>query len=106
MQSSPSRTGTKMVEVRLSALIRVEHTEVVEVPANITAEELQQLVNDRYTKVDGGDFVQDADYRERGTCYASDAEQGAEPDLLAFRVDGGMHIEAAEHAERLHESER
>lgn len=106
MQSSPSPTGTRMIEVRLSALIRVEHTEVVEVPDNITTDEIRQLVNDRYTKVDGGTYVQDADYWERGTCYATDAEQGAQPDLLAFRVDGGMHVEAAEHAERQHELER
>lgn len=106
MQSSTSTTGTKMVEVRMSALIRVEHTEVVEVPDNITAEELQHLVNDRYRKVDGGTYVQDTDYWERGTCYATDAEQGAQPDLLAFRVDGGMHIEAAEQVERQREMAR
>jgi hypothetical protein len=93
---TPAAGSTKLVEIRLAALVRVEHTEVVEVPANITEEELQQLVNDRYNKVDGGEYVDDADYWERGHCYATDAHAGGEPSLMAIRVEGGMHVERAE----------
>lgn len=87
---------TKLVEIRLAALVRVEHTEVIEVPVNITEEELQQLVNERYDKVDGGQYVDDADYWERGHCYATDAQAGDVPSLMAIRVAGGMRVERTE----------
>jgi len=96
MTMNQVQAGTKLVEIRLAALLRVEHTEVIEVPADITEGELQQLVNDRYDKVDGGEYVDDPDYRERGDCYSTDAQCSDIPTLVAFRVEGGMHLERAE----------
>src|SRR5574337_1436308 len=40
--------ATRLVEVRLGALVRREYVEVVEVPADITEDELAQLVDRRY----------------------------------------------------------
>lgn len=66
-----TKRKTKTVEVRLAALTRVEYTERVEVPADITAGELEQLVQERYDTVDGGLYTDDPHYWEQGNCYAS-----------------------------------
>jgi hypothetical protein len=68
---------TKKVEIRLAALTRVEYTETLEVPADITETELNELVNQRYRDVDGGCYVDDPDYWERGEGYAQDADEGS-----------------------------
>lgn len=91
--------ATKLVEVRLSALTRVEYMEVVEVPANITQAELDDLVNARYRQVDGGEFTIDPEYWERGTCEAVDSDMpDATPTMMAFRTDHGLQIERADAA--------
>lgn len=85
---------TKTVEVRLAALTRVEYTERVEVPADITAAELEQLVQERYDAVDGGLYTDDPDYWEQGNCYATDAEGGDEKaDVIVRRSRGALVIE-------------
>lgn len=55
MQEPKAKPATRLVEIRLSALTRVEYTEVMEVPANISDDELNDLVNCRYRDVDGGE---------------------------------------------------
>ena len=97
MEIQQQKPATKLVEVHLSALTRVEYMEVVEVPANITQEELNALVNDRYRSVDGGEYTNDPEYWERGTCYAVDSDMpNAEPSMMAFRTEHGLHIERAD----------
>lgn len=89
--------ATKLVEVRLSALTRVEYMEVVEVPANITQAELAELVNTRYRVVDGAEFTSDPEYWERGTCEVVDSVMpNATPSMMAFRTEHGLHIERAD----------
>lgn len=96
VENKPTNPATKLVQVQLSAMTRVEYTEVVEVPADITQEELNELVNERYRHVDGGDFISDPEYWERGTCEAVDAEESNEaPTMVAFRTENGLHIERA-----------
>lgn len=93
----PTKTATKLVEVRLSALTRHEHMEVVEVPVDITPQELNSLVNQRYETVDGGEFWPDPEYWERDSCYAIDSEQtDAKASLLASRTAGGLLVKRAE----------
>ncbi|KLR57143.1 hypothetical protein [Diaphorobacter sp. J5-51] len=97
--------ATKLVEVRLSALTRVEYMEVVEVPANITQTELDDLVNARYRQVDGGEFTSDPEYWERGTCEAVVTDMpNAVPSMMAFRTAHGLHIERADAAAQTAES--
>ena len=97
--------ATKLVEVRLSAYTRVEYMEVVEVPANITQAELDDLVNARYRQVDGGEFTSDPEYWERGTCEAVLTDMPiAVPSMMAFRTAHGLHIERADAASRTVES--
>lgn len=59
-------TATKLVEINLAALTRVEYCEVIEVPADMTEGELDDLVEQRYRDVDGGDFWDDPDFWEQG----------------------------------------
>ncbi len=95
----------KLVEVRLSALMRVEYMEVVEVPANITQAEIDDLVNTRYRQVDGGDYTRDPEYWARGACEVVDSEMpGATPTMMAFRTADGLHVERADSASQRHES--
>jgi|LNFM01.1.fsa_nt_gb hypothetical protein len=97
--------ATKLVEVRLSAITRVEYMEVVEVPANITQAELDDLVNARYRQVDGGEFTSDPEYWERGTCEAVLTDlPNAVPSMMAFRTAHGLHIERADAAAQTEES--
>ena len=97
--------ATKLVEVRLSALTRVEYMEVVEVPADITQAELDDLVNARYRQVDGGEFTSDPEYWERGTCEAVETDMpNAAPSMMAFRTAKGLHIERADAAAQTVES--
>ena len=62
---------TKMVQVTLGALIRMEYVETLRVPADITEGELAELGGLRYAQTDGGEFSQDPDYWERGECHAT-----------------------------------
>lgn len=95
--SNAQAPATKLVEVRLSALTRVEYMEVVEVPVNITQEELDDLVNTRYRQVDGGEFTSVPEYWERGTCEAVETDMpNAVPSMMAFRTAHGLHIERAD----------
>lgn len=95
--------ATKLVEVRLSALTRVEYTEIVEVPADITDYELEALVDGRYDNVDGGAFYDDPEYWERGTCRAVDCETpDAKPSVIALRTEDGLQVVSADE-EREHE---
>lgn len=73
MGSAPS----KLMRIRLSGLVRMEYVELVEVPADTSEDELDELVNRRYSDVDGGQFTLDTDYWERGECTAEPAEASA-----------------------------
>ena len=96
MQSNqPTPTpATKLIEVRLRALTSLDYCEVVEVPADFTPHEIDQLVERRYDDVDGGAYSDDPDYWERGTCYATAPDM---PDAIATvkvsREGGALNIE-------------
>lgn len=81
---------TKKVEITLTATTCVQYVEVVEVPSDITADELQRLVNDRYQTIGGDEFSPVGDTWERGDCGALDAPAGAEATVKAVRVRGGL----------------
>ena len=86
--------NTKLVEIRLSALTRVEHMEVLEVPADCTPSELNELVNKRYEEVDAGEFTADPEYWERGTCEAVDSDMpDAKASLRVSRSVFGLIVE-------------
>jgi hypothetical protein len=59
---------TKKITIKLAALMRVEYMEIIEVPIDITDEQLEQLVDQRYDEVDGGEYTDDPEYWEQGNC--------------------------------------
>lgn len=59
---------TKPVDINLAALIRLNYMETVLVPVEFGDQQLEELVNRTYDVVDGGDYCNDHDYWERGTC--------------------------------------
>jgi len=62
------------IKFHLAALTRVvcDFEKEVEVPDDVTLTEcrLREMAREEYDEVDGGDFVQDYDYWERGDCWA------------------------------------
>lgn len=63
-----------IITVHLAALTRVEYSEDIEVPDDITLEELDDVVQETWDKIDGGDFSEDPDYWEKGDCYWTEEE--------------------------------
>lgn len=91
---------TKLVKITLSAMTAVQYTEVMEVPANITKEELSDLVNDRYAAVSGDEFQPVDGSWERSDCGARDVTTSEPPTIKAIRVEGGLlPQEICEHGE-------
>lgn len=90
--TTPNASATKRIEIRLSALTRVEFMQTVEVPADLTNEEANDLVNALYERTDGSQFWPDDHYWERGHCYTVDAENNVLPSLRAQRIAGGVQL--------------
>ena len=61
-------TETKLVRISLAAFTRLEYAEVIEVPASMTDPELEELLEQRYDWVEGGEYWDDPDYWERASC--------------------------------------
>jgi hypothetical protein len=97
-----ANANTKLVRVILAAMTRVEYTEIVAVPADITAGELDNLVLERYGTVDGGDYTDDPEYWERApSCRAEalDPDDSEEPAFCATRdADGNLTVARLEPA--------
>ena len=93
-----TKSATKIVAVRLAALTRVEYLEYVMVPADMSEEELAEMVDRRYDDVDGGLYFADPDYWERGTCCAEeDSDPTGVPTVVVERdEDGDLLITAIE----------
>ncbi|MYM92459.1 hypothetical protein [Duganella vulcania] len=67
-------SDTKAVRITLAALTRVEYTELLQVPASMTSDQLDDLVRQRYQDVDGGLYYDDPHYWERSpSCQWADA---------------------------------
>jgi len=71
--------GTKKVRVNLSAFIRVECTEVIEVPASMNEDELKTLAQMRYENTDRSSYTQDSEYWIKGTVQSIEAHEHDKP---------------------------
>lgn len=80
---------TKKVRINLSALTRVEYTEVLEVPADMSPSELEQLLDQRYDDVDGGEYFDDPDYWDRGDSCEVTVATGDDKAIGTVERDGG-----------------
>ncbi len=73
-----STIKTRRVAIRLAALTRVEYYEVLEVPADLSDDELNNLVNLRYGTIDGSEFIDDPEFWERSnSCGWEPADAGS-----------------------------
>lgn len=88
--------GTKLLEIRLAAMTRVEYMEIVEVPENLTEAQQTELVDARYQSVDGGEYVADPEYWQRANCYATKSDIPGTPTMMAFMTETGLHVERAD----------
>ncbi len=69
--------ATKLVTIELVAVTRVQYSEVIEVPADATHDQLDALVYSRYGDVDGGEYQDDPEYWEKGNCsFSNDDNAG------------------------------
>ena len=96
-----SASKTKVVEVRLSALTRVEYSQRIEVPADLSEHEENELVNHLYQATDGSEFNSDPDYWERGACYVEPVEGQCNSFKLCYvRTEKGLELNEtlSEHA--------
>ena len=66
---------TKKIRINLSALTRVEYSEVVEVAASICDSELDALVEEKKSEIDGTDYNDDTEYWEENPGYWEDEEE-------------------------------
>ena len=73
----------------------MEFTEIARVPRDITSEELAKMVDERYEKVDGGEYSMDPAYWRREQCFAAEvASQGGQASIQAQRdASGNLVIE-------------
>lgn len=93
---------TRAVEITLSSFVRLEYTEVIQVPGTMTDAQLDRLVSERYRDVCGSEFSQDPEYWERGDCRHSPAESFSPVNALLQLADGRFvvhEIAAEDHAE-------
>jgi len=73
---------TKLVGVNLAALTRVQWYGNVEVPKDMDPDEVVEKMND---EIDGGEYVDDVDYWEKGHCYPEvELAEDATPE---FKID-------------------
>lgn len=78
---------TKRVRVRVSAFTRVEWGTEVDVPESATDDQLDDLARAFYDNVDGGEYADDPDYWERGSCIAEEVEKPW-PKKIAMKCEG------------------
>lgn len=73
------------ITIHLAALTRVEYSETIEVPDDMTKEALDDLVSQRYDDVDGGEYTDDNEYWEQGHCWWEKEEEPIIKPLKTYR---------------------
>jgi hypothetical protein len=66
------------VRLNLAALTRVEFSKEIEVPDGTPAHELDDMVRKLWDDTDGGEFVDDPDYFEKGHCWWDKLDEDGE----------------------------
>lgn len=92
MTTENKQAGTKLVQVKLSAWTVSEFTEVVEVPADATPAELEELVQDRFDRTDFHRYHPDPESFKQGDCYTVAAAPGEIPAYKAIREGGDFIV--------------
>jgi hypothetical protein len=89
------RIETKKIRIKLTATVRKEHFEVIEVPCDITDEQLAKLIDTRQVNVDRGRYIEEPATWAQGESSYRIADAGEEVDCKAtFYSDGGIDTES------------
>ena len=85
--------ATRLVRVCLGALTRVEWSAVVEVPRNITEDQRTALADQFYEDVDGGDYLPDDHFWDRGESSVEPVQANdSEPPRYRVRIVDGAYV--------------
>ena len=80
---------TKLVQVNLAALTRVEWSALVRVPGGV---DLQEVTDRFYDYLDGGEFTSDPEYWEKGNCWTVITSQFEPLRMPSFSMDEDYQI--------------
>jgi hypothetical protein len=87
---------TQKIRIQLTATVRREHFEVIEVPCDITPEQLAKLVDSRQVNVDRCNYIEEPESWAQGESSYQVAGDSEEVDCKAtFYADGGIDTERA-----------
>lgn len=81
---------TKNVQITMTATIEKRYTEVVQVPADITSDELNALVNQRYDVVGADEYSEVGDSWDSGFRSALETLPTAQATVIANREGAGI----------------
>lgn len=87
---------TKKIRIQLTATVRKEHSEVIEVPNDITPEQLAKLVDSRLVNIERCNYIEEPGSWAQGESSYRVAGDNDEVDCKAtFYDDGGIDTERA-----------
>lgn len=81
---------TQRVRIELVGYTRRTRDYFLEVPADATPEQLEQLKYDLQQKADGGEYVDDPDYWENGETTLEAAPQGVATEGFCTLINGAL----------------
>ncbi len=82
---------TKVMRVNLAALTRLDWSRLVRVPADFNDDQLSRVVDGFYDRIDGGDYLPDNEYWERGHCWVEEVSD-VEHEPVEYAVDHDLSI--------------
>ena len=75
----------KKIRIILNVRTQSEYTEVIEIPEDTPLHEINELVDQRFRDVDGGEYHDDECYWEKGECWFDfNHHQGHEEKCTTF----------------------
>lgn len=83
---------TKLVQVELAALTRVCWGALVRVPAHFGDEELAEVAERFYQEIDGGEYQDDTEFWDKGTCYSTESITISAEKKPAYSLDTDYQI--------------
>lgn len=91
-----SEPKTKVVDIELAALTRLDWGAVVQIPAGLSDDDRQTLLEKFYDQIDGGEYTSDNDYWEKGLQSIEDIDLRVEYSFPDFYVDEHLNIYESE----------
>jgi hypothetical protein len=77
---------TKNVRIELSGYVRMEYSEVIKVPADMSDEDIRALAEQRYRQVDGGLYTLDPEAWNKGDARFEHQDGSVKPNREVLKV--------------------